>query len=396
MMNEQRPNISVVLSNYNGERYLAEALQSVLNQDYEAYEFIVVDDGSTDRSQEIIAEFAGRHGNRLRPIYLPHNRGQAAGFNTGVNAARGALISFMDSDDIWFPDKLSRVARTFGDRTSISLHHHNLRIVRDGELTEELYLPALVSGPVAAFGDFAKEIPRFAPTSALTFSRRALERIGPVPEAFKICADGYLTRAAMCFGDAAVDDEVCGGYRRHDANATGTEGGYDPFNYIHNFLLPHLFAFYERHNVPWRFGHATDAELADAFSAIPLDQGRIVVMRCAPHATMGRMLAALRVAHPDAEVDLLVQESARATYRDLPLRTIPIADGFLNERSIATAEREELLRRDYDFALIPYNTWHPGPYINVNALLCRLVDCPVVGIGTDGSLYDCREAMLRA
>jgi GT2 family glycosyltransferase len=96
-----RPLVSVIIPVYNGERFLAEALHSVLSQDYQPIEVIVVDDGSTDRSSEIIHSFEG-----IRTIRQA-NQGVGAARNAGIEVAQGEFITFLDQDDTWTPDKLS-------------------------------------------------------------------------------------------------------------------------------------------------------------------------------------------------------------------------------------------------------------------------------------------------
>ena len=95
--------ISVIIPVYNGERYLAEAIESVLAQTYRRIEVIVVDDGSTDRSAEVARRF-------MPPVKYSHqpNEGSASARNRGTSLAQGSLFAFLDADDIWVPDKLER------------------------------------------------------------------------------------------------------------------------------------------------------------------------------------------------------------------------------------------------------------------------------------------------
>jgi glycosyltransferase involved in cell wall biosynthesis len=97
------PRVSVIVCVYNCERYLAEALDSVFAQTFRDFELIVVDDGSTDRTPEIVASY----GARLRAIHQ-RNGGVSAARNAGLRAARGEWIAFLDADDIWLPVKLER------------------------------------------------------------------------------------------------------------------------------------------------------------------------------------------------------------------------------------------------------------------------------------------------
>ena len=94
--------VSVIVPVFDGERYLAEALDSVLAQDHRPLEVIVVDDGSTDRSAEVARSFAG-----VEVIGLEENLGPAAARNAGLERATGSFITFLDADDLMVPDRIS-------------------------------------------------------------------------------------------------------------------------------------------------------------------------------------------------------------------------------------------------------------------------------------------------
>ncbi len=102
------PLVSVVLPVYNGERLLAEAIGSVLQQAYQPLEIIIVDDGSTDTTAQVAAGFA----DRIHYYYQP-NSGPAAARNLGIQLAKGEFIAFIDADDLWPEDKLSMQMRCF-------------------------------------------------------------------------------------------------------------------------------------------------------------------------------------------------------------------------------------------------------------------------------------------
>lgn len=95
--------ISVVVPTYNRARFLRFALNSVLAQTYRDFEVVVVDDGSTDETEHLVSEYSGR----VRYIYQ-ENRGRGAARNVGVQHATGEYIAFLDSDDVWYLDKLAR------------------------------------------------------------------------------------------------------------------------------------------------------------------------------------------------------------------------------------------------------------------------------------------------
>lgn len=97
----ENPLVSVVVPVYNGERFLAAALDSIFAQDYRPLEAIVVDDGSTDRTRDIVKSYA-----EARYLYQA-NQGHGAAKNTGIAAASGEFVAFLDADDLWTPNKLA-------------------------------------------------------------------------------------------------------------------------------------------------------------------------------------------------------------------------------------------------------------------------------------------------
>lgn len=100
------PAISVAMSVYNGERFLAEAIDSILAQSFTDFEFLILDDGSTDSSRTIIEQFAA-HDSRIKPVFR-ENRGLIASLNQLLAEARAPLIARMDADDISHPDRFTR------------------------------------------------------------------------------------------------------------------------------------------------------------------------------------------------------------------------------------------------------------------------------------------------
>ena len=106
-MSEPR-SASIIISSYNYGRFLSEAIESALSQTYAPTEVIVVDDGSTDHSRDIIASY----GDRITPL-LKENGGQASAFNSGFRVSRGEVIFFLDSDDLLLPTVVERALEQF-------------------------------------------------------------------------------------------------------------------------------------------------------------------------------------------------------------------------------------------------------------------------------------------
>lgn len=110
------PLVSVIMPAYNSRLYIAAAIESVLEQDYEALELIVVDDGSSDGTPTEVRRF----GERVR-IIEQENAGPATARNTGVSAARGDLLAFIDADDVWLPGKISAQVEYLRDHPDVGV-----------------------------------------------------------------------------------------------------------------------------------------------------------------------------------------------------------------------------------------------------------------------------------
>lgn len=109
-MDENNPTVSVILPTYNRAQLIGRAIQSVLDQTYQDFELIIVDDGSKDNTAKIINNLEDR---RIKYVRHEKNKGANAARNTGIAMARGEYIAFQDSDDEWFPEKLEKQMRIF-------------------------------------------------------------------------------------------------------------------------------------------------------------------------------------------------------------------------------------------------------------------------------------------
>jgi glycosyltransferase involved in cell wall biosynthesis len=163
-----QPRVSAVIPVYNGERYLREAIQSVLAQDYPDLELIVVDDGSTDGSAAIARSF----GERVRYHHQP-NAGLSAAQNAGIEQARGRFIAYLDCDDLWMPDKIARQITVFDRDSAVDLVFGQV---------EQFYSPEPAAGQ-------KREVPPvMAGFSTGTMLARidVFERVGRFSSAFRI------------------------------------------------------------------------------------------------------------------------------------------------------------------------------------------------------------------
>jgi glycosyltransferase involved in cell wall biosynthesis len=149
------PMISVIIPAYNRAQVIAEALQSVLDQTCTDYEIIVVDDGSTDETAEVIRGFT----DRVRYVYQ-ENRGSAAARNRGLQEARGDYIAFLDSDDLFTPEKLQKqveylqhnphIGMVYSAYSNIDDNHNELDIVpaqHAGHIYRQLIFQCKIATP---------------------------------------------------------------------------------------------------------------------------------------------------------------------------------------------------------------------------------------------------------
>lgn len=124
----KNPGVSVIIPTYNRAQLLRKAILSVLEQTCKDFEIIIVDDASTDKTREVVKEFDDK---RIRYIYHDKNQGGAAARNTGIKAAKGEYIAFLDSDDEWLPHKLKKQIKILEKYEDISVVYSNF-VVIDG------------------------------------------------------------------------------------------------------------------------------------------------------------------------------------------------------------------------------------------------------------------------
>jgi len=124
------PLVSVVMPVYNGKKHLKEAIQSILNQSFKDFEFIIINDGSTDGTEDIIKSFGDK-----RIVYIKNtaNRGLSTSFNIGIRLARGAYIARMDSDDISVHDRFEKQLEFMDNNPDIGIVGSSVRIINDQE-----------------------------------------------------------------------------------------------------------------------------------------------------------------------------------------------------------------------------------------------------------------------
>jgi glycosyltransferase involved in cell wall biosynthesis len=212
--------LSIVIVNYNYDKYIRQAIESALAQSYTEIEIIVVDDGSTDKSRDIIASF----GSRIRPVLQP-NGGVTSACNTGWRHARGEALLFLDSDDVILPEMAAKVMAvlktTDAAKVQYSLYAVDGKLNRTGILFPTYGLSSQnIRRDIAQWGYYLTP-----PQSGNVFRREFLDKILPAPEdgPYVLPMDGYTTGLAGMDGRIVTVDEPLGLYRIHGTNMS--EGG---------------------------------------------------------------------------------------------------------------------------------------------------------------------------
>jgi len=142
--------ISVIAPVYNGENYLSQAIESVLKQTYKNIEIIIVDDGSTDKTADLVKTYLNQ--TNIRYIYQK-NGGHGPALNTGVSSATGEFLSFIDHDDLWDDRKLQIQLQAFVDNTELDIVFAHMKNFSENDLVNRLTfeknpMPGYMPGPM--------------------------------------------------------------------------------------------------------------------------------------------------------------------------------------------------------------------------------------------------------
>lgn len=241
---KNQPFVTILINNYNYERFLGEAIDSALKQSYPSIEVVVVDDGSTDNSREVIASY----GDRIIPI-LKERGGQASAFNAGFAASRGDIICFLDADDIFLPEKVAEVVTTFKSNPDVGWCFHRLRNVDMDSGTVLAISPGIPSAVYDLRSILKKprraRLPIPGPaTSGLCFTRALLKQILPMPEAEDVALnDMYLRCTALALSKGFFLDRQLTDRRIHGNNRVSLA-------IIPRAAITVLTAYWLRHKLP--------------------------------------------------------------------------------------------------------------------------------------------------
>lgn len=215
-INPHTPKISVLINNYNYARYLRDAIESVLNQDYPDFECIVVDDASTDHSPDIIKSY----GNKITALLLERNGGQAHCVNHGIGYCNGDIVAMLDADDLFTPGKLKLIADLYNRDPGAHVFCHRCKQVNP-QLKKVSYQwpPSIPQGDLRD-KCFKRGGMWYMPSmSGMAFPRHFLLKVLPEPTLpHRISFDNYLIVLAALTGRVVADQDFYTLRRIHGHN----------------------------------------------------------------------------------------------------------------------------------------------------------------------------------
>lgn len=230
------PLVAAIIIFLNGEKYIAEAIESVLAQTMQDFELILVDDGGTDGATEIAKGYARRHPGRI--VYTEHpgheNRGMSASRNAGLRLARGKYVGFLDADDIWLPEHLRVYTRILEETPEIDLVFGRTLLwwswaspsTRDGVMEPEVPLWRVLEPPhvmLRMLETGGRSVPAIC---AIVARLDAVRAEGGFEDSFRTLYEDqiFFSRMFLSHRSMAID-AVLDLYRQHPESACYAEGG---------------------------------------------------------------------------------------------------------------------------------------------------------------------------
>ena len=214
--------VTAAITTYNRAPFLDGALESVYAQTFDDYEVLVVDDGSTDDTREVLS----RHRDRAR-IVRQENLGRSSARNTAVREARGRYVSFLDSDDRWLPDKLAREAPVLESDDRIGMVHGHVEVIGEdditltGETARHRELLAAAHRKAVTYAGYAFDCRCFS--SALTARVEAIRGVGMYDPALLLDDYDLYLRLALEWKIVFLEGRPVARYRLHEGQMTTYE-----------------------------------------------------------------------------------------------------------------------------------------------------------------------------
>lgn len=212
VISTQKPRVSVVIPTYNNAKYLSQAIDSVLNQSFDSYEVVVIDDGSTDETATVLASY----GDRIR-VYHQQNRGVSATRNRGIQLAQGELVAFLDADDYFLPHKLLKQVQVFDAQPGVGIVNSGFQTMhKDGRAIAQVEWWRSI--PDLSIENWLRYKPVLP--SAMMFRRDWLEQVGGFDPHLSAAEDLDLVLRLVAAGcQSAWLEAITVNYRLHDDSA---------------------------------------------------------------------------------------------------------------------------------------------------------------------------------
>lgn len=235
MPNSEETQIDVIIPAYNAARYLPLAIESVIAQTFQSWTIFLVNDGSTDNIEEVIAPFLTKLGPRLKYIKQPKS-GVSAARNTAIRNSSAKLLALLDADDIWLPCRLQESIESFRDRPQVGLTYgFNTRISPEGEVLDTFDRRQKNGEGWVAPYLYMRTIDLPSPT--ITFRRECIDAVGAFDETLTVTEDRDLWLRIALRYQVALIPKVIAHYRTSPKSATT-----DP-----NRMLKSQLQFVEKH-----------------------------------------------------------------------------------------------------------------------------------------------------
>jgi glycosyltransferase involved in cell wall biosynthesis len=286
------PRVSVIIIFLNAERFLAEAIESVLAQDFQDFDLILLDDGSRQECTSIARDYAQRFPARIR--YMEHpdheNRGMSASRNLGLSEARGEFVAFIDADDVWQPSKLREQVAIMDAHPGLGMVCGAVRYWSSWNGGEDVIQPtghfpnAVIQPPEAGLalyplGDAAAPCP-----SDLLLRRDLVSTVGGFEPHFTGARQLYEDQAFLAkfylVAQVYFSDQVWLNYRRHDDSCVAEVNRNGHYHEVREYFLN----WFERYlsakpetdprveaalgNALWRYRHPSMQAVRDSSSAM--------------------------------------------------------------------------------------------------------------------------------
>ena len=263
MHSQDQPLVSIVICFLNEENFLGEAVNSVLEQDYENWELILIDDGSTDNSTSIALDFEKKFRGKIhyRDHHNHENKGLSASRNEGIRQSKGNLIAFLDADDIWLSIKLTEQVALFKENPSIGLlaeassYWYNWdndgmdkEVVHVGAISDKIYDPPYLMYQLYPLGKGAAPCP-----SSIMAKKKAIENVGYFEESFKREYALYEDQAFLSkiyLNERVYISSACNNmYRQRQESIVKTVHAAGLYNKVRKYYLEWFQAYLNNNNI---------------------------------------------------------------------------------------------------------------------------------------------------